>query len=599
MNTFKFLLLLGLVYIVDCDDYCPNVLSKTCDPSIKYYSFDGTCNNLVKPSLGSANSPFKRYLNPAYDDGVGSPRTLSVTGSPLPNPRLISRQLSADNSLTENSFTHLIASFGQFLDHDLTSQLGSRDPDGRRPSCPCNSTNPICFSVKIIQPDTFPIDCLQFVRSAAAPLQPDCNTGFRQQVNQMTSFIDNNQVYGQSESSNLDLRTKNGGLLLTTPGITRRNYLPQSSSSCSKLNSSLQCFRAGESRTSENMILTSVHTLFLREHNRIATELAQLNPKLNDSTLFFEARRISIAITQHIIYNEFLSTIIDPFYYDAFDLSPRSSGFFLGYDQTVNPAISTDFAAAAFRFGHSLIKEKPARYNQDYTKIDNYNISKVILLVDEAYNIPKMGLESIMRGEFCDTSSKLDTNVADTLLNHLFEATAGIPVDLPALNINRGRDHGLPSYVKYRNMCGLKNADGFSDLNGEIPTEQINLLKSVYQDVSDIDLWIGGLSEKSRSPSALLGPTFSCIIGKEFRDLKYGDRLFYENGPNKKLGTKDTSFKARELAEIKKVTLSGLICNNFDIDSIQINAFKMVSKDNLQVPCSLLRSQMDLKKFKF
>ncbi len=80
----------------------------------------------MKPSLGSANSSFKRYLNPAYDDGVGSPRTLSVTGSPLPNPRLISRQLSADNSLTENSFTHLIASFGQFLDHDLTSQLGSR-----------------------------------------------------------------------------------------------------------------------------------------------------------------------------------------------------------------------------------------------------------------------------------------------------------------------------------------------------------------------------------------------------------------------------------------------------------------------------------------
>ena len=80
---------------------------------------------MQSPSLGSANTPFKRFLKPDYNDDRNWPRTLSVSGKPLPNPRLISRNLSADNSLTEKKITHLLTLFGQFIDHDITLQLAA------------------------------------------------------------------------------------------------------------------------------------------------------------------------------------------------------------------------------------------------------------------------------------------------------------------------------------------------------------------------------------------------------------------------------------------------------------------------------------------
>jgi hypothetical protein len=92
----------------------------TCNPNDKFSSLDGSCNNLNKPWLGKAETPFKRYLPPAYDDKVNSPRTKSVTGHPLPNPRVISLALSFDNSEQDSKYTHLVAIFGQFLAHDIT-----------------------------------------------------------------------------------------------------------------------------------------------------------------------------------------------------------------------------------------------------------------------------------------------------------------------------------------------------------------------------------------------------------------------------------------------------------------------------------------------
>jgi peroxidase len=109
-----------------------------------------------------------------------------------------------------------------------------------------------------------------------------------------------------------------------------------------------------------------------------------------------------------------------------------------------------------------------------------------------------------------------------------------------AINIQRGRDHGLPSYNQYRQYCGLSKLNSFSDLNnGEfLPDVDIAALSSVYDSVDDIDLFVGGLIEKPISGTApgapfdlgLLGPTFSCIMAETFATLKTSDRFYYELG---------------------------------------------------------------------
>ncbi len=63
-------------------------------------------------------------------------------------------------------------------------------------------------------------------------------------------------------------------------------------------------------RVNEQTGLTMVHNVFLREHNRIATVLQNLNPDWSDETLYQESRRILAAIIQHITYNEWLPLVL-------------------------------------------------------------------------------------------------------------------------------------------------------------------------------------------------------------------------------------------------------------------------------------------------
>ena len=91
-----------------------------CNSNIKYYTFDGSCNNLVTPNLGASFTSFKRYLKAEYANGVNSPRTKAVSGADLPNPRLLSRTIMTDNADFEANFSDLLVYFGQFLSHDVT-----------------------------------------------------------------------------------------------------------------------------------------------------------------------------------------------------------------------------------------------------------------------------------------------------------------------------------------------------------------------------------------------------------------------------------------------------------------------------------------------
>ena len=125
MIYFSLIFSITIATVSSQPKYCPNEpkQSFTCDSNSNYETFDGSCNNLNRPTLGLILSPYKRYLNPEYSDGTNSPRDISVTKRRLPNPRFIGQTLLYDKSQLENYFTHMVAIFGQFVAFDLTHLL--------------------------------------------------------------------------------------------------------------------------------------------------------------------------------------------------------------------------------------------------------------------------------------------------------------------------------------------------------------------------------------------------------------------------------------------------------------------------------------------
>ena len=123
-----------------------------------------------------------------------------------------------------------------------------------------------------------------------------------------------------------------------------------------KLNRSKEpCFFAGDKRINENAGLACMHTLFVREHNRVARELKKFNPTWDTDTVFNEARLIIAAMHQIITYKEYLPPLLGQKYMDRYDLNVIKAGYFYGYDASIDGSVANAFTTAAFRFGHSMI----------------------------------------------------------------------------------------------------------------------------------------------------------------------------------------------------------------------------------------------------
>jgi peroxidase len=134
------------------------------------------------------------------------------------------------------------------------------------------------------------------------------------------------------------------------------------------------------------------------------------------------------------------------------------------------------------------------------------------------------GLDKFLVGLATQPAQKFDNIVTDEVTNHLFQAKdKKFGMDLVALNLQRGRDHGLKGYNAFRELCGFGRVETFPELADLIPMKIVERLALIYDDVDDIDFFIGGISEASAA-SGLLGPTFRCIVGDQFKRLQHGDR---------------------------------------------------------------------------
>ena len=111
-------------------------------------------------------------------------------------------------------------------------------------------------------------------------------------------------------------------------------------------------------RANEQVGLTALHTLFVREHNRLADVLVSENPGLNGNEIYEFARKIVGAQMQAITYNEFLPLL----------LGPDAIGPYGGYNPGVDPTITNEFSTAAYRFGHTMVSPSLLRVDpQEFT----------------------------------------------------------------------------------------------------------------------------------------------------------------------------------------------------------------------------------------
>ena len=250
-----------------------------------------------------------------------------------------------------------------------------------------------------------------------------------------------------------------------------------------------------------------------------------------------------------------------------FGIFPLSSGHSFDYDDSFDPRINNEFATAAFRFGHSLVPKT-------FLTIDKNRQSRVMNLKDVFFQpkeMKKLGMmDGLLRGLTDERTKAADSDFVDDLRNHLFETSRNAGgLDLVAINIQRGRDHGLPGYNAYREICTGQRATEWSDLRSSILPAHIEQLRRTYRSIDDIDLFVGGFLEAQHEDS-LVGPVFKCIIGDQFARLKKGDRFFYDLGVEP-----DLSFSAAQLAEIRKASLARLICDNSGVDRVQPFVFKL------------------------
>lgn len=471
--------------------------------------------------------PQIRLTDANYADGIGSP----AGGA---DPVNISATLFDQDGDTPNAagLSNMFVAWGQFLDHDITLSL----EDHREVLTAEGLVAPLARSEFVIGPD-----------------------GARVPTNAISWQIDGSQIYGATPERTADLRSFEGGRLrVSNDPSSDAGLMPTAdpdSFMAGDITSDDPVFLAGDIRANENPALASVHTLMMREHNYWAARLAEEHHDWDDDQLFEGARQIVIFELQSITYDQWLPHLIG----DA-------AGPNTGFDPDAEGQISVEFSTAAFRFGHTMVSSTLPRINADGTDTETGDLA----IMDAFFNVDtlKAGeMDAILRGQLTSSAQAFDTQVVDDL-NFFLQSPDGLSgFSLVALNLLRGQDHGLQSYVETRAALlgdidpAALDPDDFSIITSD-PNQQAALAE-VYDTVHDVDLWVGGLSEDPID-GTLLGPLFTFIVADQFSRIRSADPEF---------GQLDPALGAGVIADVQSSGLNDIIMRNTGVDSVQADPF--------------------------
>jgi len=510
-----------------------------CKENSKYRTFSGVCNNLAYKWWGATNTPYDRILAPAYRDGYDTPRTQDVNGDCLPGARVVANTIP-DNIFESDPFLNeIFVYFAKFIAYDISfTKLAASCSDED-----CNTVNRNCFHIGIPLNDAdLDNNCIKFTRADDVRKNFDCKDEIyeRAQYSSVTHFLDLSNVYGNDETVSQNLREMTGGLLKTStiPGSFLPGLPVFNIASCS-MPKTTDCFLTGDIRTGETVQVTVIHTIFVRYHNNIAASLALENAGWDDETIYQEARRITIAVYQNIIYKEFLPLLLGEKLMHQYDLYPETCRYAYKYDDYVYPNVYAEGAEAAFKLDHLL----------EIGDDDEYNNNQNLGVLGE--------FDSYLDGMFA-TSIEVNKFFLNSYLNNMFNN--GLPVgfegsSLGAINVQVGRDFAFKPYVYYL-LLNSNYPTNFDQLF-DFATTTIDAIKFVYKDTADIDLYvglIGELAEKSTRKN-LIGKTSAYIIAELFHKLKVGDRYFYEEGTDTY-----TRFTLDQLSSIKNTRMNTIMC---------------------------------------
>lgn len=540
--------------------------------------YDGWFNNLAHSDWGSIDSHLVRKSPPAYSDGV-----YMLAGSNRPSPRKLSRLFMRghDGLASMHNRTALLAFFGQMV----TSEVVMSSESG----CPIEMHH-----IEIEKcDDVYDRECegdrfIPFHRASYDRKTGQSVNSPREQLNQVTSWIDGSFIYSTSEPWINTMRSFQNGTLLTdaTGKMPVRNSMrvplfnnpvPQ----VMRMLSSERLFLLGDPRTNQNPAILTISILFFRWHNIVAARVQHQHPDWSDEDVFQRARRIVIASIQNIILYEYLPAFLG-----------HEVTKYTGYLQETHPGVTHAFQSAAFRFGHSLIP--PGIYRRDnkceFKKgpMGHQAIRLCSTWWDSNDVLTNNSLDEILMGMTSQLGEREDSVLCSDVRDKLFGPMEFSRRDLGALNIMRGRDNGLPDYNTIREAYKLPRKNDWTEINPRLfekKPELLRVLVAAYNnDINNVDVYIGGMLESFGGP----GELFTVVILEQFERIRDADRFWFEN-------TQNGIFTEREIEELRKIKLWDIIVNSTDIkpSDIQKNVFFWTEGDPCPQPKQLNATELE------
>jgi peroxidase len=490
--------------------------------TLDFRSIDGSNNNRADPTLNQANTDFARVGPANFADGFNE----MTTG---PNPRTISNIVVAQEDAGEDgphltddngiALSGMMYAWGQFIDHDLDLQKSDTTKDI---SIPIPAGDPLLSG-------SIPLTRVAIDPETGVPGKPATA------INTVTGWLDGSQIYGSDAATAASLRTADGHMKMSEGDNLPIVDGPQG-----------PAFAAGDVRAQENPDLTALQVLFVREHNYQVDRLQEEHPRWSGDRLYETAKAITTAEMVNITYSEFLPHLLGK---DAIER-------YRGYDPTVDPRITEEFAGAAYRFGHSIVSDEISAISNLGKFTSEQTLAESFFEAPETF--AATGADGLLRHLSGDLANPLDAQIVDGLRNFLFDPPDGM--DLAAINIQRGHDLGLGTLNQTREALGLAPYTSFDQLSSD--PETAAAFEKAYGSIDAVDLWAGGLAE-DHTEGAVIGPTFGRIIGDQFTALRDGDRYYFEN----------QKFDRETMREIESTTLSDLILRDTDTTAMQADAF--------------------------